>query len=195
LIYSCSTGNTSTENGDLTQFVDPFIGTGEHGHVYPGATVPFGMVQLSPDNGTAGWDWCSGYNWDDDKIVGFSHLHLSGTGIGDLLDVSTMPYLDELDLSIQTKPQESSYMSTFSHDNELASPGYYSVKLDNGIQVELTASTYTGRQRIVFPEGKEANHFLDLGFALNWDKVTSSNIEVVLLCDEVRSSFQEGYVS
>ena len=74
-----------------TPYVDPFIGTGGHGHVYPGATVPWGMVQLSPDQGQGGWDWIAGYNWEDSLLVGFSHTHLSGTGIGDLLDVLVMP--------------------------------------------------------------------------------------------------------
>ena len=76
---------------DLTILVDPFIGTAAHGHVFPGATTPFGMVQLSPDNGTSGWDWCSGYNYSDTVIAGFSHTHLSGTGIGDLCDILFLP--------------------------------------------------------------------------------------------------------
>ncbi|MFN5930481.1 MAG: glycoside hydrolase family 92 protein, partial [Sphingobacteriales bacterium] len=79
---------------NLTRFVDPFLGTGGHGHVYPGATTPFGMVQLSPDNGTNGWDWCGGYHYSSDSIAGFSHTHLSGTGIGDWCDISMLPITD-----------------------------------------------------------------------------------------------------
>ena len=81
-------------------FVDPFIGTAAHGHVFPGATTPFGMVQLSPDNGTSGWDWCSGYNYSDSLIAGFSHTHLSGTGIGDLCDILFLPSMHEFSLCL-----------------------------------------------------------------------------------------------
>ncbi|MFZ9047050.1 MAG: glycoside hydrolase family 92 protein, partial [Cyclobacteriaceae bacterium] len=101
LIISCqdaSKGESST-NGQLVDYVDPFIGTGGHGHTYPGATTPFGMVQLSPDNGTSGWDWCGGYHYSDSIIVGFSHTHLSGTGIGDMADILLMPATAKVDLS------------------------------------------------------------------------------------------------
>ena len=103
-------------------YVNPFIGTADHGHTYPGATVPFGMVQLSPDNGRGGWDWCSGYNYGDSVISGFSHLHLSGTGIGDLCDISVMP-------SVGIAPGTGPIRSAFSHDRETAKPGYYAVLL------------------------------------------------------------------
>jgi putative alpha-1,2-mannosidase len=92
LIASCGkTDKSTTEQERLTDFVDPFIGTAYHGHTYPGAAYPFGQVQLSPDNGTRGWDWCSGYHYSDSTLAGFSHLHLSGTGIGDLADISFLP--------------------------------------------------------------------------------------------------------
>ncbi|MFK7933133.1 MAG: GH92 family glycosyl hydrolase, partial [Saprospiraceae bacterium] len=161
------------------KYVDPFIGTADHGHVYPGATVPFGMVQLSPDNGTAGWDWCSGYNWADSMIVGFSHTHLSGTGIGDLLDISMMPTSQAIDFSQQPEPRASSYAAAFSHDNETASPGYYSVNLDNGIEVALTAGKRFGFHQYTFPENSDATILLDLGFAINWDKPTKTQINIV----------------
>src|ERR1700744_3568980 len=103
-------------------YVNPFIGTADHGHTYPGATVPFGMVQLSPDNGRSGWDWCSGYNYGDSVIAGFSHLHLSGTGIGDLCDISVMP-------SIGILPGTEHIRSSFSHERETAKPGHYAVLL------------------------------------------------------------------
>ncbi len=168
----------SASNDSLTRYVDPFIGTAEHGHVYPGATVPFGMVQLSPDNGTQGWDWCSGYNWIDSTIVGFSHTHLSGTGIGDLLDISMMPANARLDFSKQDPPKNSEYTTTFSHTNESAQPGYYSVLLDNGIRAELTASTRVGMHRYTFPDAAQKHLLLDLGFAINWDKPTRTSMTV-----------------
>jgi predicted alpha-1,2-mannosidase len=183
LIYSCKTEvkekSSSNETSSILDYVDPFIGTADHGHVYPGATVPFGMVQLSPDNGTAGWDWCSGYNWIDSVIVGFSHTHLSGTGIGDLLDISIMPTIREIDFSQQVEPRASSYASSFDHDNEQASPGYYSVQLDNKIKVELTAGKRFGFHQYNFPDNSEPTILLDLGFAINWDKPTKTYIEIV----------------
>ncbi|KAA3624518.1 MAG: glycoside hydrolase family 92 protein, partial [Bacteroidetes bacterium] len=167
---SCEQNGAEPEVFNPSQFVDPFIGTGAHGHVYPGATTPFGMVQLSPDNGISGWDWCSGYNWDDSLIVGFSHLHLSGTGIGDLLDISVMPTIADMDLTIQNNPRASSYAASFDHENEQAEPGYYKVELDNGIVAELTASTYVGAHKYSFPKGASSQILLDLGFSLNWDR-------------------------
>jgi predicted alpha-1,2-mannosidase len=181
VLFSCEnepTTSIETPKISLTSYVDPFIGTANHGHVYPGATVPFGMVQLSPDNGTAGWDWCSGYNWADSVIVGFSHTHLSGTGIGDLYDISVMPTVSEVDFSKEITPQENTYASTFSHDNESASVGYYKVKLDNGINVQLTASERVGFHSYEFPEGKRAGVLIDLGFKLNWDKPTETVLKV-----------------
>ncbi len=151
-------------------FVDPFIGTGGHGHTYPGAVLPFGMVQLSPDNGTQGWDWCSGYHYSDSVIVGFSHTHLSGTGIGDLLDISMMPSVGKAFDTLLTP-------SKFSHADEKAAPGYYSVKLkDFGIQTELTVSKHTGWQRHTFPASKNAMLRIDLGWGINWDKATETYI-------------------
>lgn len=160
----------------LTQYVNPFMGTANHGHVYPGATVPFGMVQLSPDNGTQGWDWCSGYNWESDTIVGFSHTHLSGTGIGDLLDISMMPTQETIDFSEKLTPKQSVYAAKFSHNNENASPGFYEVTLDNGINVQLSTSERVGFHQYNFPEGKEATVLLDLGFAINWDRPTETHL-------------------
>lgn len=148
----------------LTSFVDPFIGTGGHGHTFPGAVVPFGMVQLSPDNGKGGWDWTSGYHYSDNHIAGFSHMHLSGTGIGDWLDISVMPLLKPL------QGQDTVLVpATFSHRNEKASPGYYSVRLDNGILVELAASERVGYHRYTFPDNSEPTIRFDMGFHQNWD--------------------------
>lgn len=162
----------------LTSLVDPFIGTGGHGHTYPGATAPFGMVQPSPDNGTQGWDWCSGYHISDTIITGFSQLHLSGTGIGDLVDVLLMPTNKEVDLNSFGKSKDSlPYTSYFSHDNEMASPGYYSVELDNNIKVELTANEYVAFHRYTYDSIEIPSFIVDLGFAINWDKATSSSLK------------------
>ncbi|MEL7148091.1 MAG: glycoside hydrolase family 92 protein, partial [Bacteroidota bacterium] len=127
IFQACTTAKIESEkNWDPVALVDPFIGTGAHGHTYPGATVPFGMVQLSPDNGTNGWDWCSGYHYSDSILIGFSHTHLSGTGIGDLADVRLMPTTSEVNL---IKPYKSrvdlDYASAYTHEEETASPGYY----------------------------------------------------------------------
>ncbi|TMU54652.1 GH92 family glycosyl hydrolase [Flagellimonas algicola] len=172
LSLSCADTNTSSAPADtLTDFVDPFIGTGEHGHTYPGATAPFGMVQPSPDNGTAGWDWCSGYHISDSIISGFGQLHLSGTGIGDLADLLLMPTPKKVDLTLFGKPRDSlPYTSAFSHHNEVAKPGYYKVKLDEPeIQVELTANAYVAFHKYTYTEGDEPSFILDLGYAVNWD--------------------------
>ncbi|MCB0554840.1 MAG: GH92 family glycosyl hydrolase [Phaeodactylibacter sp.] len=164
---------------DLLQYVDPFIGTADHGHVYPGASVPFGAVQLSPDNGTQGWDWCAGYNYADNVIVGFSHTHLSGTGIGDLCDISMMPAIATVDFNTQPEdPKTAAYAARFQHANESAEPGYYSVQLDNGVKVELTAASHAGVQRYTFPEGGQKFVLLDLGFAINWDAPVETSIHM-----------------
>ena len=157
----------------LTRYVDPFIGTGAHGHTYPGATVPFGMVQLSPDNGTQGWDWCSGYHYSDSVIAGFSHTHLSGTGIGDLCDISVMPMAGR-------QPDTGRYRASFSHRQEKAFPGYYQVLLqDSKINVELTTSERVGMHRYTFPNATQASIKVDLGFAINWDKPVDCHIRQI----------------
>jgi len=161
----------------LTQFVDPLIGSGGHGHVFVGASVPFGAVQVGPNNIYKGWDWCSGYHYSDSLIIGFSHLHLSGTGIGDLADVLIMPVTGEvkLDKGRQEFPHNG-YLSTFSHKNEVAKAGFYSVKLDNGVAVELTASERVGFHQYRFPKGKEAHVMIDLKEGIN-DKSTETYLE------------------
>ncbi len=127
---------------NLSDYVDPLIGSGGHGHVFVGANVPFGAVQVGPSNFHKGWDWCSGYNYSDKDIIGFAQTHLSGTGIADLCDVFLMPYMGEKRLvkGNAHAPSENGYSTTFSHDNEVAKPGFYSVKMDNGVAVELTAT-------------------------------------------------------
>lgn len=143
---------------NYSQYVNPFIGTGGHGHTYPGATLPYGMVQLSPDTRIDGsWDGCSGYHYSDDVIYGFSHTHLSGTGVSDYGDIMLMPTMGVDSF----KP--SNYSSKFSHSKEKASAGYYSVHLDKyDIDVELTASTRVGFHKYKFNKDGKANIILDL---------------------------------
>ncbi|MFN5134526.1 MAG: glycoside hydrolase family 92 protein, partial [Chitinophagaceae bacterium] len=156
----------------LTKFVDPFLGTGGHGHVYPGAVVPFGMVQLSPDNGDEGWDWCGGYHYSSKTIAGFSHMHLSGTGIGDWCDISVLPLTDTSDI------RKEKIKIPFSHSNENAKPGYYYVQLGNNIKCELTANERTGFHRYTFPN-KDGWLRFDMGFRINWDQSTNGMLQLV----------------
>lgn len=160
---------------DYTQFVNPFIGTDFTGNTYPGAQVPFGMVQLSPDNGLPGWDRIAGYFYPDSTIAGFSHTHLSGTGAGDLYDISFMP----VTLPYNEAEQPLGIHSKFSHEKESAYAGYYQVFLqDYKINVELTATERCGIQRYTFPKAESAI-FLNLKKAMNWDETQDSYIEQV----------------
>jgi len=160
-----------TQNKDYTAYVNPFIGTGGHGHTYPGATAPFGMVQLSPDTRLTGWDGCSAYHYSDQIIYGFSHTHLSGTGCSDYGDILLMPVSGAVDL------KNYAYTSSFSHKNEKARPGYYSVKLDkHKIQVELTATQRAGMHKYVFEEPGQNSVVLDL---VHRDMVLDSYVEFV----------------
>ncbi len=177
-ILGLSLSACSSEQSFLypVDYVDPLIGAGGHGHVFVGANVPFGAVQLGPNNIYKGWDWCSGYHYSDSLIIGFSHLRLSGTGIGDLADVLIMPFTGEvrLDKGVQEYPHKG-YLSTFSHDNETVEPGYYSVKMDNGVSVELTATERTGFHRYYFPENEDAHIIIDLKEGIN-DRTTESSL-------------------
>ena len=162
----------------LTSFVNPFIGTDGPGNTYPGATVPFGMVQLSPDIGISGWDRISGYFYQDSIISGFSHMHLSGTGAGDLYDILVMPTNSRFSKRIETNNLKP--FSSFSHEKETASPGYYSVDLlDYGIKAELTATERTGIHRYTFPKDESSQIHIDLGYALNWDSPTETHLKVI----------------
>ncbi len=164
----CSLFTASAQTRDFTRWVNPFIGTGGHGHTFPGATMPFGMVQLSPDTRIDNWDGSSGYHYTDDVIYGFSHTHLSGTGIPDGCDILFMPTVGTSSITGPSK---------FSHENERAEPGYYSVKLDqSGVFAELTATARVGLHRYTFPKTEEANIVLDLGWR---DKVIDSQVKSV----------------
>ncbi|ARK12858.1 GH92 family glycosyl hydrolase [Fibrella sp. ES10-3-2-2] len=162
LIGVCQPRHAAT---DLTRYVDPFIGTGFHGHVFMGANVPFGAVQLGPTQMSQGWDWSSGYHYSDSLIVGFAHTHLSGTGIGDLGDILLMPTTGPIRLARGTSANsESGYSSRFSHADETARPGYYRVKLQRyNIDVALTATERVGLHRYTFPRSENAHILIDLG--------------------------------
>jgi predicted alpha-1,2-mannosidase len=181
VLAGCSRQKSDKTNDErLTEFVNPFIGTGYHGHTFPGAAYPFGQIQLSPDNGTQGWDWCSGYHYSDSIISGFSHLHLSGTGIGDLADISLLPVASEVVFREGEKNQEfvSRYAAKFSHKNESAEPGYYSVIMNNGIKAEFTVAERAGLHRYTFPGNGENNLLINLGFAINWDTPYQTSLNV-----------------
>jgi len=157
---------------DLTQYVDPYIGTGDHGHVFMGANVPFGLVQLGPSNIPQSWDWTSGYHISDSTIIGFSHMHLNGTGIGDLGDINLMPTTHAVKLArgIDTDPESGMY-SLFDRETERAKAGYYAVHLDRyGIDVELTATKRVGFHRYTFPQSPDARVIIDLENGQCWDR-------------------------
>jgi predicted alpha-1,2-mannosidase len=166
---------------NLTKYVDPFIGTGFHGHVFVGANVPFGAVQLGPTNISQGWDWCSGYHISDSTIVGFQHTHLSGTGIGDLGDISFMPTTGPIKVTKGTlKNMESGFVSTFSHNEETAKAGYYAVKLKRyNIGVQLTATQRVGFHQYTFPQSAQSNIIIDLQEGIGWDRPTKTAVQQV----------------
>ena len=166
---SCTSGKYSP-----VDYVDPFIGTGFHGHTYPGATVPFGAVQLSPDTRAGNWDACAGYHYDDTTLKGFSHTHLSGTGCIDLGDILFRPTTLKPDLNAESICRP----ANFSHKDERASAGYYSVILkDEGIKAELTATTHTGMHRYTFPSGKPVTIIVDLAHLLDNEYIYEAELE------------------
>jgi predicted alpha-1,2-mannosidase len=163
---------------DFTQYVNPYIGTAGHAHVFLGASVPFGAVQVGADNIFRGWDWCSGYNYTDSIIRGFSHTHLSGTGMPDLGDVVLMPFTGPVKSDLGT-PENPSYVSHFSHKKEKVRPGYYAVTLDDyNTQVELTATERVGFHQYHFPASQEAHLLIDLKDGIG-DKATDTYLEQV----------------
>ena len=174
LATSCQQKPGSQPLADEIQYVDPFIGTGFHGHTFPGATRPYAMVQLSPDTHIMGWDASSGYHYDDHQIYGFSHTHLSGTGIGDLGDILLLPFSG----GDSIKP-----VATFKKETEKATPGYYAVRLENlGVNAELTSTDRVGFHRYTFDNPKDRRVMLDLGHVLqpNWGhKLVSNDYQLV----------------
>ena len=174
LLHSCSPDEIRT---DPASYVDPTIGTGGHGHTYPGASMPFGMVQLSPDTRLTGWDGCSAYHYSDDVVYGFSHTHLSGTGCSDYGDILVMATTGEPLLERGSAGDPSSgYASRFSHEHEESAPGYYSLILeDYGILAEMTVTPRAGFHRYVFPAADSANIVIDL---LHRDRVIDSSLRI-----------------
>lgn len=164
----------------LTDMVDPYIGSGGHGHVFVGASVPYGMVQLGPQQPDTGWDWCSGYHYSGNEIIGFSHTRLSGTGIGELGDILLMPF----DPGRVKYGKDGHVAASLDHSRETARPGYYSICLDDyGVKAELTATDRTGVHRYTFSSDTAAV-LVDLTTGVGWDKATDCLIDI---------SHQDGY--
>ncbi len=188
VIATCMTaGAVNAGKYPIAEKVNPFIGTDAHGHTYPGVSLPFGMVQLSPDTRDNGWDWCSGYHYSSRTIMGFSHTHLDGTGCADLGDFLFMPTTGDLQFTVGDERNTSTgYRSRFSHDQEKASAGYYSVKLqDYDINVELTATPRVGFHKYTFPATKEANVIIDLKHAIGGARIGESEA-IIYSKNEIR---------
>ena len=194
LLISCDSNFTiskAKKDKSLISYVNPFIGTGGHGHTYPGATMPFGMMQLSPDTRLDGWDGCSGYHYSDDEIYGFSHTHLSGTGVSDYGDILLMPTNKQV--FNNGADGKEGYKSKFSHEKEVAEPGFYKVHLeDTNIDVELTVSKRSGLHKYSFPSKENQFVILDL---LHRDKVLDAKITKVSDTEIVGYRFSEAWAS
>ncbi|MBO5276140.1 MAG: GH92 family glycosyl hydrolase [Alistipes sp.] len=175
LVTACS------QQISYTDYVDPKIGTGGHGHVFVGANVPFGMVQVGPTSIPQEWDWCSGYHASDSTVIGFSHTHLSGTGIGDLFDVTLMPVIGDVKYARGTQDDPTSGLWSYAdRSKEVARPGYYSVPLTRyGITAEMTATERVGFHRYTFPASEEAAIVIDLQNGGCWDKTSEAVIKQV----------------
>ena len=173
VLAACTQAPKADYVTDAAQYVDPFIGTGGHGHTFPGATVPFGMVQFSPDTRMNDWDGCSGYHTSDNTILGFSTTHLSGTGCSDYGDFRFMPFTEEFNIGDDTPAEQQIYLDSvyshanFKHEDEDAQAGYYSVVLDDGVKVELTTGDRVGMMRCTFPAGADRHLMLDLLHGVN----------------------------
>lgn len=177
VLIGCARHRTS----GILDLVNPFIGTDGHGHTYPGASLPFGMVQLSPDTRKDSWDGCSGYHYSDSTILGFSHTHLSGTGVGDYGDIRFMPQTGVLHFRPGDEGNtQSGYRSAFSHGNESASPGYYQVYLtDYNVNVELTVSDRCGFHRYEFPAAEKAYILIDLKESVVTEQNLDLGVEII----------------
>ncbi len=177
----CLTSCESCCDNDLTQFVNPKIGSGGHGHVFVGANVPFGMVQLGPTSIPQSWDWCSGYHESDSTVIGFSHTHLQGTGIGDLFDITVMPTVGDIQLGRGTVEDILSGQGSYAdRSQEISVPGYYSVPLLRyGVKAEMTATERVGFHRYTFPKSDQSSLVFDLQNGGCWDKSMETGIEIV----------------
>ncbi|CAN5554072.1 GH92 family glycosyl hydrolase [soil metagenome] len=176
-------------------YVNPYIGTGNHGHVFLGANLPFGAVQLGPVNLSEGWDWCSGYNYSDSTIIGFSHTHLSGTGIGDLGDVQIMPTTGPVLLNKGSLKNPGNF-SLFNHANEKAIPGYYEVELNRyHIKAALTATTRVGFHQYTFPASDQSHIIVDLVQGIGWDRPVEAYIKQINDSTIVGYRFSKGWAA
>lgn len=191
---SCSKSDKISEI-DFTQWVDPYIGTDYHGHVFLGANVPFGAVQVGPTNYIRGWDWCSGYHYSDSVLVGFSQMHLSGTGIGDLGDVLVTPYTGKIQISPGSMSDPlGGYASLYSHEDETAKVGYYSVHLKNyDIQAELTSTNRVAFHKYSFPSGKKNRIAINLAMGIGWDMPMDCGLEKLNDTTFVGYRFSKGW--
>lgn len=179
----------------FTQYVDTHIGTGGHGHVFVGANVPFGAVQLGPTSIPQSWDWCSGYHDSDSTVIGFSHTHLSGTGIGDLFDITVMPVTGKVNYARGTEDDQNSGLWSYAdRSKEISVPGYYSVPLMRyGITAEMTATCRTGMHRYTFPASEEAAIVFDMVNGGCWDAPADTDITVVDMKEDGSASAIQGY--
>ncbi|MGQ8338242.1 GH92 family glycosyl hydrolase [Sunxiuqinia sp. A32] len=177
MLFSCAQEKNGSEK--LVDYVDPYIGSGGHGHVFVGASVPFGAVQLGPNNETQGWDWCSGYHYSDSILIGFAHTQLSGTGIGDLGDILMMPVAGDY------KPNANAdnpfdWKAKYSHSDEVLAPGYYSIHVDrHKVDVELTASERVGFHKYNYQGEGNSQVIIDLNYGTGWDRLTEGIIDQV----------------
>ena len=177
VFFSCKEQKAPVE--ELYSRVDPYIGAGGHGHVFVGASVPFGAVQAGPNNIHKGWDWCSGYHYSDSIIIGFSQTHLNGTGCSDMGDIQLMPYPGDVKIDRGEQDNiEGAYASTYSHSNEKVEPAYYSLLMDNGVKAELTATAHAAMHRYTFPIDQMANIMINLVEG-NGDRADSTYIKLV----------------
>ena len=177
----CGCATESSSNEDFTEYVNVKIGSGGHGHVFVGASVPFGAVQLGPTSIPQTWDWCSGYHDSDATVIGFSHTHLSGTGIGDLFDVTLMPVTGEVTYARGNEDDKTSGLWSYAdRTKEVARPGYYSVPLTRyGITAEMTATCRVGLSRYTFPASDEAAIIIDLENGGCWDRAYDTGLEII----------------
>ncbi|WP_319481563.1 GH92 family glycosyl hydrolase [uncultured Draconibacterium sp.] len=172
--FSCKQ-ETTTE--DFSAYVNPYIGSDYHGHVFVGANVPFGAVQLGPNNAQETWDWCSGYHYSDSLLIGFAHTHLSGTGIGDLGDLLYMPVSDEFNYA-QESNKAYPWSALYTHDDEQISPGYYSININKyNVQAELTATERVGFQKYNFNAPGNSKLIIDLAYGTGWDALTKADLQ------------------
>ena len=182
-LFTLSSCTAPTNVKDYSAYVNPFIGTGGHGHTFPGAVVPHGMIQPSPDTRIDGWDACSGYYYADSTINGFSHTHVSGTGCCDYGDVLLMPTVGKQQYrTTDPQSQRLAYASSFSHKNEIAEPGYYSVFLDTyQVKAEISSTKRGAIHRYTFPENTESGFIIDLDYSLQ--RQTNSEMEIEVISD------------